>query len=462
MWKKISAIAAGVAASSMTASAGGPSGFFAPPSGANPFAAPIYAAPIHPGPGTVPLPTNAGPMVAPVLLPVGSPTAAPVNVYHNSVPTLIPTTVPPTSTETAIPTTIPADCEKPACSTGKIWVSADFFYGATQGTYLPPLVTLAPPGSPPLSGGLGTPTTILQFGGRREGNSTRPGAQFRVGYWFDDAQTRGFDAGFSFLGDLSESFSGSTAPGGIVLAQPVVNGLTGANFGATVGSLVPGGISASFSTETIGANSNYRRALVRTDCQRLDLLVGFRYVYLGDEVTVATASSVAAAGAGAGALPLPASVLTVDSFRTRNNFYGPQLGLASSRKLGGGFTFDLLAKVAFGVTVTDADVSGSTSTFLGGVQTTSLPVGVLAGPTNAGSYSSTDFAVVPEAGMKIGYDVTDHFRVSFGYSLVYWSRVRRAPEQIDLTVLAPGRPSYRDQATDVWIQGVTTGFEWRY
>lgn len=462
MWKKLSAVAAGwLAGSSLPASAAGPSGFFAPPTGSNPYAAPVFAAPIHPGPGTVPLPTNAGPLVAPVLLPVGLPTAAPVNIYQSPVPTPAPVSAPATTIPTTVET-LAEPCGKPMCQPGKFWVTADFFYGATQGSYLPPLVTQSPPGSPPLAGGLNSPTTHVVLGGLREGNSTRPGAQFRFGYWFDDAQTSGFDAGFYFLGDLNEGFSGGTAPGGVVLAQPVINGLTGTSFGVTVGYLVPGTIAASFGTHTIGADVNYRRGIVRTDCRRVDLIGGFRYLHLGDDVEVATAGSVAAAGAGAGALPLPASVLTIDSFRTRNNFYGPQIGVATSRKLGGGFSFDLLAKVAFGVTVTESDVSGGTATYVGGVQTTALPVGVLVGPSNTGSYSSTDFAVVPEAGARVGYDITEHFRVSVGYSLIYWSRVRRAPEQIDLTILAPGRPTYRNQATDVWVQGFTTGIEWRY
>lgn len=451
MWKKLSAVAAGCAVGSGLATAGGPSGFFAPPAG-NAYSAPVFAAPIHPGPGTVPLPTNAGPLVAPVLLPVGSPTAAPVTVYSSPAPT---PNLPTPTIEAAEP------CATP-CQPGRFWTASDFFYGATQGTYLPPLVTSAPAGSPPLAGGLGSPTTTVLLGGRREGDSTRPGARFRLGYWFDAAQTSGFDAGFYYLGDLNESFTGGTAPGGVVLAQPLVNGLTGANFGLGIGSVAPGTVAASFGTHTVGADVNYRRGLVRTDARRVDLLVGYRYAHLGDDVEVATAAAVAAAGAGPGALPIPASVLTIDSFRTRNNFHGPQVGVAASHKLGGGFAIDLLAKVAFGVTVTDADVSGGTATFVGGVQTAGVPVGVLAGAANSGSYSSTDFAVLPEAGVKVGYEVTDHFRVTFGYSLLYWSRVRRAPEQIDLTVLSPGHPGYRNQSTDVWVQGVTGGFEWRY
>ena len=81
---------------------------------------------------------------------------------------------------------------------------------------------MAAPGSPfPTAGALNTPSVIL-FGGRRDLNSTRPGMQFRAGYWFDDAQTRGVDAGLIFLGGLSERFIGSSGPGGVVLARPIV------------------------------------------------------------------------------------------------------------------------------------------------------------------------------------------------------------------------------------------------
>ena len=64
--------------------------------------------------------------------------------------------------------------------------------------------------------------------------------------------------------------------------------------------------------------------------------------------------------------------------------------------------------------------------------------------------------------MKLGYELTDALRFSFGYSLVYWSRVERAPNQVDLTLGGPGRPGFPNRGTDFWVQGWTAGLAWKY
>ena len=38
-------------------------------------------------------------------------------------------------------------------------------------------------------------------------------------------------------------------------------------------------------------------------------------------------------------------------------------------------------------------------------------------------YGQDRFAVVPEAGINFGYALTHHIRLTFGYTLLYWSNV---------------------------------------
>jgi hypothetical protein len=113
--------------------------------------------------------------------------------------------------------------------------------------------------------------------------------------------------------------------------------------------------------------------------------------------------------------------------------------------------------VAVGATHSRADLDGSA--VAGGV---GVPVGLLVGPSNTVRDAGTDFAVVPEAGLGFGYAVCDTLRLTAGYTFLYWSRVRRAADQIDLSVGSATRPALRDATTDYWAQGVRFGAEWRF
>ena len=93
-------------------------------------------------------------------------------------------------------------------------------------------------------------------------------------------------------------------------------------------------------------------------------------------------------------------------------------------------------------------------------------------PTNIGSYNHNGFTVVPELQLKLGYDFTPTVRLTFGYDVIYWSRVARPGEQVDLAVntsQASGQPlvgapvpRFVFHETDLWVQGISVGGEWRF
>ena len=58
--------------------------------------------------------------------------------------------------------------------------------------------------------------------------------------------------------------------------------------------------------------------------------------------------------------------------------------------------------------------------------------------------------------MRLGYHPTDHLRLSLGYNFLYWSRVRRAPDEYNLS------PVLSNRTTDFWAQGFNVGLEVRY
>jgi len=312
-----------------------------------------------------------------------------------------------------------------------------------QGDHLPPLVTVSPAGTPlGQAGALFSPTTTIFFGDGRTDNDFRPGARFTAGYWLDCEHVNAIELGGFFLGSISDRAFGSSGPGGIILARPLVNGTTGTNFGLPVAGFVPGGITASSDSSIGGFDVNYRRASVLEYCSRLDFLAGFRYLHLGDSVDVWQTTG---------------GALTNDHFSTRNNFYGPQIGGVLTGNFGGGFGIEAFTKVALGVTAATADTDASTSA--GGQ---AVPTGVLVQGSNRVNTTTNYFGVVPELGVKLNYSFRDRLTLDVGYTFLYWSEVRRAPSQIDLTTTAPGRPTFLNNTTDLWLQGWTVGARFQF
>ncbi|MBI1832565.1 MAG: BBP7 family outer membrane beta-barrel protein, partial [Planctomycetes bacterium] len=162
-----------------------------------------------------------------------------------------------------------------------------------------------------------------------------------------------------------------------------------------------------------------------------------------------------------------------DRFDTNNHFFGPQLGLRAEWQhkrwvLGGS------AKVALGVTREIVTIAGST--FIDTQPATVNAGGLYAVSSNSGRFSRSAFAVVPEAGLNLGFQLTDNLRLFAGYTFLYWSHVVRPGDQVDTNVnlnFVPSsmtfgsaggsnRPAFSFRATDFFAHGVNMGLEWRY
>src|SRR5262249_57995102 len=121
-----------------------------------------------------------------------------------------------------------------------------------------------------------------------------------------------------------------------------------------------------------------------------------------------------------------------DQFHTTNDFYGGQVGFDFECRRGHWF-LGWTTKVAIGGVHQAVDVNGTTSTsvFTGpNAGTFTSPGGLLAQPTNIGQIGRDRFAVVPEVGVKVGFQVTDHLRAYAGYNFLYMSSVVRPGDQI--------------------------------
>ena len=130
------------------------------------------------------------------------------------------------------------------------------------------------------------------------------------------------------------------------------------------------------------------------------------------------------------------------------------------------------AKLAVGCNSQTVDINGSTVvTAPGGVPAVSTG-GLLALASNIGHYERDACVVIPEFGLQAGYQVTSHLRAHVGYTFLYWPDLYRPGSQIDLTVnsnlippstgIGPQRPAPVLGKSDVWVQGLNVGFEFRY
>ena len=76
--------------------------------------------------------------------------------------------------------------------------------------------------------------------------------------------------------------------------------------------------------------------------------------------------------------------------------------------------------------------------------------------------------MLPEGGLKLGYQLTERARFSVGYTVFYLSDAVRPGDQIDRVVdLDQGgsfieRPLPHFVRSDYWVQGLSLGMDWRY
>jgi hypothetical protein len=361
----------------------------------------------------------------------------------------------------------------------RFWAEVDYLLWWMRGDSVPPLVTTSPPGTPRNQAGvLGAPGTTVLFGGSRDNGELRSGGAVSFGYWFDDCQTCGIEADFFMLETRATQFS-AISNGSTILARPFINANNGQPQSQLIGfpGLVAGQVNATdTSTGLLGAGAWLRQNLCSNPCgcnpYRLDALIGYRYLRLTDNLSI-TEDLVSTNPNNPNFVPLGTTLTVNDRFATENNFQGLDLGLAGEvyhgRWVLGGF-----ARVALGVNIEEVDINGSTRIAVPGAAAVTSPGGLLALQSNIGSHSRDRFAVVPEIGVKLGYQLTPHLRLQAGYSFLYWSEVVRPGNQIDLRVnpnllppvagpvTGPLQPAANIQGTPFWAQGFSFGLQVRF
>jgi hypothetical protein len=284
---------------------------------------------------------------------------------------------------------------------------------------VPPLIVAGNTGlpAPGIPGG-GNASPLV---GPSRGLGTFNGVRATVGQWFDpDGELGGELSAFVF--GRQGSRDAFTNAAGQSLSVPVLgtNGLVGV-YDFSFPDRFSGSLALQTASFLWGGEANLLHRFCGDGCFSVDGLLGYRYLQLDERIDLlGRAQSVGTAGTFQG-MPLPAGAIitTRDSFRARTDFNGAQIGARMEARRGM-FTVTAFGKGGAGVNIQTLRVEGTTqvgnSTAYGGIR------GL---PSNIGRDTNTDFSMIGEVGLEVGFQVTKNVALRAGYNMLWWSDVLR-------------------------------------
>jgi hypothetical protein len=321
---------------------------------------------------------------------------------------------------------------------------------------MPPLASGGPNGVLPGSG--------ILFGAGDVGTRLAAGARTDFGFWFDECETLGVGAKYWGLHGDRTSFSAdsSTQP---VMARPFFDVLGGVEEAVLVSSpgLVSGTLNVTTSSSVMGGEAYLRSAICSGCGYNIDMLGGYHFVRLDDDVNIHSVSTVEDVSFGA---PVGTVIDVLDSFDARNEFHGGEIGGVGEFRRGR-WTITTLGKLSVGNMRQTVRINGSqTNTPPVGAPSTTVG-GVLALPTNIGTYARDETVWIPEFSISSAYEVREWFRLTIGYNFIWFSDVAFSGDQINRSVnpsqfsggllIGPPQPSFTFRSTDYWLHGLNLG-----
>ena len=365
-------------------------------------------------------------------------------------------------------------CQDPcmSCCTpyvGRLWVRPEYLLWWTKGFRVPPLVTTSSDTTPtsPTSGALGQAGTTILFGNELLNNDVRSAGRIGVGYWLDPCKMAAIEGSYIGFGEETSNFAADSTDYS-VLTRPYhsLGVLPNADWAWPVSlpPLLSGNIAVNASTDFHSAEVLLRRALYSECNTRLDFVAGYRFARLNDDLQISHSAMTLTSDI----FPTGTVWNAADQFSTQNEFHGAELGVIAEMRHCR-WSLETLMKLSLGGTNSTVDINGNTT--LNGIA--AGDGGVLTRPSNIGTYSHDEFTMIPELGATLGYDLTCNLRFMFGYTFMYWSKVSRPGEQIDLALELDGslpprqvagsqNPEFPFATTDFWAQGLSFGLDYRF
>jgi hypothetical protein len=347
------------------------------------------------------------------------------------------------------------------------WVGVEGLLWWSKGQPLSvPVVTTGPASQGASAGNLGMPGTTSLNG--RLNYGTEGGIRMYAGGWLDSDQKIGVNGGFFVVGQQSAGFgvSDRAGNGNFVINEP----LTGAPPFITQVSapgFETGNVVVGSSSRFGGADLNVQYNLYRGNGWTMNVMGGYRYVELNESLTIAANSTLFAtttytdnAGNVLATAPPGSVVNVIDSFRTRNQFNGGQVG-GEVQYQWGRWAFGGTAKLALGDMHEVVTIDGNTLVNPAGGTPVPLSGGNYA-TLQMGRYSADRFAVVPEGRLTLGYAITPNVTGQIGYNFLYVSSVARPGNQIDNNYDGVTHPAVPFTSSSYWSQGLTAGVQFKF
>jgi Putative beta barrel porin-7 (BBP7) len=375
-------------------------------------------------------------------------------------------------------------CDTPECSGNKCWASLEYLLWWIKDGPTPPLVTTSknPAADQPFSGALGEPNTVILFGQSNLDYGTFSGGRLTVGGWL--APGIGIEANAFLLEQRSVRFSASSDATGnpplyipafysninhedrLIVSEPFNANQTTGGFTGSVG--------ITSTTRLWGTELNAVLGGWSSSCWEGSFLAGFRYIDLQESLDLSNTTVTLPLTGQTGAFVSSVA----DSFETRNQFYGGQIGGKFSYHWNF-LTFEFVGKIALGDSHQVVNILGVSSQSGPNSPTPgSFVGGLFAQPTNIGRQTQNEFTVVPEGIFKVDCTLCCGLHAFIGYDIMYWNQVVRPGAEInrDLNVtqsavisgnpnpvlVGPAQPTPLFNRTEFYANGLTFGIELKY
>ncbi len=346
--------------------------------------------------------------------------------------------------------------------------SAELLLLWRRGDLPPPLVTTGPDDDPDTAGEIGQAGTEVLFPNGSLYRDMSVGGRVTLGTWLDGRQCRSLVLRGWLAGEETAGFSAdqTTVP---VITRPffnVTDNITPTQDSQTIAfpGRADGTIGVRASSEVYGADVSIRQFMYGKYGATVDFLYGYQYMRLDEDLHIASDST----SLNADVAPVGSTFAIEDSFDIENEFHGAQLGMAT-RYRERCWSFNALAKVAFGSLARRSTLAGSTFVTNGPSESTT-PVGLLVRDTNSGTSTDHTFGWIPEIDLSIGWQRWPCWEATFGYNIIAMTDAVRVSGVIDPELAVNLSDPFTGQASPqlgrrdktFYLQGIHFGMQYVY
>lgn len=372
----------------------------------------------------------------------------------------------------------PMGCDSmcaPSWANSSLSFSRDRWFGSVElllmfrsGDRLPTLVTTGPSTDADTAGEIGQAGTQVLVGNNSILKDVTAGGRLTLGTWIDSQRCRSLVWRGWFAGEETFDFH-ITQDQTPVIVRPFLN--VSDNQAAEQDTQLvafpdraSGSIDVRADSEVFGGDISVRQLLYSRFGGTVDVLYGYQYMRLNGDLSISSTST----SLDDNFAPLGSIIAIADSFETQNEFHGGQLGV-SSRYREGCWSFNSLAKVAFGSLRRRGKLTGSTFTSIDGANATD-PNGLLVRSTNSGTSTDHTFGWVPELDFTLGWQRYPNFDVTVGYHVIAMTEALQASDAIDrnLAVNLSDPPTGQQSPSAAfaydtfYVQGIHFGLQYVY